>query len=103
MFTTRFEAWVRRHAEALMTVLRRLPVTPNQITVVGTALTFVAAVLTTFGQLRWGGVVLAFAGPFDIFDGALAPPTRRRSAFRPFLDPTPKRSSQGASDPGPVA
>src|SRR5216683_3284628 len=51
MFTTRFEAWVRRHAEALMKALGRLPVTPNQITVVGTLLTFVAAVLTAAAQL----------------------------------------------------
>ena len=58
MFTTRFEAWVRRHAERLMSALGRLPVTPNQITVVGTAFTFLAAVLAAFGQLRWAGVVL---------------------------------------------
>src|SRR5258707_841997 len=45
MFTTRFEDWVRRHAEALMKALGRLPVTPNQITVVGTLLTFVVAAL----------------------------------------------------------
>src|SRR6266571_2243436 len=45
MFTTRFEAWVRRRAEALMAGLGRLPVTPNQITVVGTILTFAAAAL----------------------------------------------------------
>ena len=35
MFTTRFEAWVRRHAEALVTALGRSPLTPNQVTVVG--------------------------------------------------------------------
>ena len=42
MFTTRFEAWVRRQAEALMSALGRIPVTPNQITVIGVLLTFVA-------------------------------------------------------------
>ena len=46
MFTTRFEAWVRRQAEMLMTTLGRIPITPNQITVIGVALTFVAAVRT---------------------------------------------------------
>src|SRR5260370_38206632 len=94
MFTTRFEAWVRRHAEALMTALRRLPVTPNQITVVGTALTFAAAVLTAFGQLRWGGGGLAFAGTFDILDGALARSTGGSSADGPFLDSTLGRYSE---------
>src|SRR6267143_3100939 len=96
MFTTRFEAWVRRHAQALMSALQRLPVTPNQITVFGTLLTFVAAVLTAFGQLRLGGVVLAFAGTFDILDGALARSTGRSYAYGAFLDSTLDRYSEGA-------
>jgi len=95
MFTTRFEAWVRRHAESLMAALGRLPVTPNQITVLGTALTFVAAVLTAGGQLRWGGVVLAFAGTFDILDGALARSTKRSYPYGAFLDSTLDRYSEG--------
>ncbi|HSS95347.1 MAG TPA: CDP-alcohol phosphatidyltransferase family protein [Candidatus Dormibacteraeota bacterium] len=103
MFTTRFEAWVRRHAEALMTALGRLPVTPNQITVVGTALTFVAAVLVGIGQLRWGGVVLAFAGTFDILDGALARSSRRSYPYGAFLDSTLDRYSEGAMYLGLVA
>jgi CDP-diacylglycerol--glycerol-3-phosphate 3-phosphatidyltransferase len=103
MFTTRFEAWVRRHAEALMSALKRLPVTPNQITVVGTGLTFVAAVLTAFGQLRWGGVVLAFAGTFDILDGALARSSGRSYAYGAFLDSTLDRYSEGAMYLGLIA
>ena len=96
MFTTRFEAWVRRHAERLMSALGRLPVTPNQITVVGTLFTFVAAVLVAFGQLLPGGVVLAFAGTFDILDGALARSTRRAYPYGAFLDSTLDRYSEGA-------
>src|SRR5258708_25027213 len=103
MFTTRFEDWVRRHAEALMKALGRLPVTPNQITVVGPLLTFVAAVLTAAGQLRWGGVVLAFAGTFDILDGALARSTRRSYRYGAFLDCTLDRYSEGAMYLGLVA
>src|SRR6266436_10223509 len=96
MFTTRFEAWVRRHAEALMSALGRLPVTPNQITVVGTALTFVAAVLAASGHLLLGGIVLAFAGTFDILDGALARSTGRSYPYGAFLDSTLDRYSEGA-------
>ena len=103
MFTTRFEAWVRRHAEALMTALGRLPVTPNQITVIGTVLTFVAAVLVATGQLLWGGVVLAFAGTFDILDGALARSTRRSYPYGAFLDSTLDRYSEGAMYIGLIA
>jgi CDP-diacylglycerol--glycerol-3-phosphate 3-phosphatidyltransferase len=96
MFTTRFEAWVRRHAERLMSAISRLPVTPNQITVVGTAITFLAALLVAMGQLRWGGVVLAIGGTFDILDGALARSTRRSYPYGAFLDSTLDRYSEGA-------
>jgi CDP-diacylglycerol--glycerol-3-phosphate 3-phosphatidyltransferase len=96
MFTTRFEAWVRRHAERLMSALGRLPVTPNQITVVGTALTFLAAVLVALGHLTWAGVVLAFAGTFDILDGALARSARKSYPYGAFLDSTLDRYSEGA-------
>src|SRR2546428_3894191 len=79
-----------------MTGISQLPVTPNQITVVGTALTFVAAVLTLLGLLTWGGIVLAFAGTFDILDGALARSTRRSYPYGAFLDSTLDRYSEGA-------
>jgi CDP-diacylglycerol---glycerol-3-phosphate 3-phosphatidyltransferase len=96
MFTARFEAWFRRHAEALMASLGRLPFTPNQITVAGMTMTFVAAALTAFGYLKWAGIVLAFAGTFDILDGALARSTRRSYPYGAFLDSTTDRYSEGA-------
>src|SRR6267143_1880429 len=96
MFTTRFEDWVRRRAEVLMSALGRIPVTPNQITVIGVALTFVAAVLTALGQLRWAGVVLIVAGTMDILDGALARSSGRAYPYGAFLDSTLDRYSEGA-------
>ena len=96
MFTTRFEAWVRRQADALMTALRRIPLTPNQITVIGVALTFVAAVLVAFGYLRWAGIVLIVGGTFDILDGALARSSGRAYPYGAFLDSTLDRYSEGA-------
>ena len=79
-----------------MSAIGRIPVTPNQITVIGVALTFVAAVLTAFGYLRWAGVVLIFAGTFDILDGALARSTGRSYPYGAFLDSTLDRYSEGA-------
>lgn len=96
MFTTRFEAWVRRQAEALMKAIGRVPVTPNQVTVIGLALTFAAAVLVAFGHLRWAGVVLIVAGSFDILDGALARTTHASYPYGAFLDSTLDRYSEGA-------
>ena len=96
MFTTRFEAWVRRQAEALVSALGRSPITPNQVTVVGLGLTFLAAGLVAFGHLRWAGVVLIFAGTCDILDGALARSTHASYPYGAFLDPTLDRYSEGA-------
>jgi CDP-diacylglycerol--glycerol-3-phosphate 3-phosphatidyltransferase len=96
VFTTRFQAWVRRNAQRIALQLRRLPVTPNQVTVAGTLLTFVAATLVGFGQLRLGGVVLAISGTFDILDGALARATKRSYPYGAFLDSTFDRYSEGA-------
>jgi len=96
MFTTRFEAWVRRRAEALMSAAGRVPLTPNQVTVVGFCLTVVASGLVAFGQLRWAGVMLIFAGTCDILDGALARSTNAGYPYGAFLDSTLDRYSEGA-------
>ena len=96
MFTTRFQAWVRRNAQRLALFLRRLPITPNQVTVAGTMLTFLAATLAGLGQLRMAGVLLAFSGTFDILDGALARATKRSYPYGAFLDSTLDRYSEGA-------
>src|SRR5438874_6565988 len=79
-----------------MTALGRTPLTPNQVTVVGLALTFLAAGLAAFGQLRWAGVVLIFAGTCDILDGALARSTNAAYPYGAFLDSTLDRYSEGA-------
>src|SRR2546421_11361359 len=79
-----------------MTALGRTPLTPNQVTVVGVGLTFLAAGLVAFGHLRWAGVVLIFAGTCDILDGALARSTNASYPYGAFLDSTLDRYSEGA-------
>jgi CDP-diacylglycerol--glycerol-3-phosphate 3-phosphatidyltransferase len=79
-----------------MKAIGRVPVTPNQVTVIGLALTFVAAGLVAFGHLRWAGVVLIVAGSFDILDGALARSTHASYPYGAFLDSTLDRYSEGA-------
>ncbi|MFI5281515.1 MAG: CDP-alcohol phosphatidyltransferase family protein [Candidatus Dormibacterales bacterium] len=96
MFTTRFEAWVRRRAEGLMSTIGRVPLTPNQVSVVGLLLTFLAAGLIAFGHLLTAGVVLVVAGTCDILDGALARTTHASYPYGAFLDSTLDRYSEGA-------
>jgi CDP-diacylglycerol--glycerol-3-phosphate 3-phosphatidyltransferase len=79
-----------------MSALGRVPLTPNQVTVVGLVLTFAAAILVAFGELRWAGVVLIVAGTCDILDGALARSTHSAYPYGAFLDSTLDRYSEGA-------
>ena len=97
MLTTRFQAWVRRNALRLGLLLGRSPVTPNMVTVAGTLITCVAAVLIGFGNLLGGAIVLAFAGTFDIIDGALARATKRSYPYGAFLDSTMDRVAEAAT------
>jgi CDP-diacylglycerol---glycerol-3-phosphate 3-phosphatidyltransferase len=96
VFTTRFQAWVRRNAQRAAAALAKLPITPNQVTIGGTLLTFAAATLAGFGQLRPAGIVLVISGTFDIVDGALARATKRSYPYGAFLDSTFDRYSEGA-------
>lgn len=96
MFTTRFQRWVRQNALRLGAALGRLGVTPNQITVAGTLVTFVAAALAGLGYLVPAGLVLAFSGTFDILDGAVARATGNAYPYGAFLDSTMDRYSEAA-------
>jgi CDP-diacylglycerol---glycerol-3-phosphate 3-phosphatidyltransferase len=96
VFTTRFQQWVRRRAQAGARWLAKLPITPNQVTVAGMLVVFAAAALVAGGHLLAGGVVLAFGASFDIFDGALARVTKRSYPYGAFLDSTTDRYAEAA-------
>jgi CDP-diacylglycerol---glycerol-3-phosphate 3-phosphatidyltransferase len=95
MFTQKFQAWVRRWAERAVGVFRDSPITPNMLTLFGLLITGVGALLVAMGDLLIGGVVLAFAGLFDIFDGALARASGKVYRYGAFLDSTVDRYSEG--------
>jgi CDP-diacylglycerol--glycerol-3-phosphate 3-phosphatidyltransferase len=95
MFTQKFQAWVRRWAERAVRVFRNSPVTPNMLTLFGLLITAVGALLVAWGLLLPGGIVLAFAGFFDVFDGALARAAGKVYRYGAFLDSTVDRYSEG--------
>jgi CDP-diacylglycerol---glycerol-3-phosphate 3-phosphatidyltransferase len=103
VFTLRFQQWVRRRAQGVAGWLATLPVTPNQVTVAGMLVVFVAAFLVATGHLLAAGIVLAFGGSFDILDGALARVTKRSYAYGAFLDSTTDRYAESAVYVGLVA
>ena len=95
MFTQKFQAWVRRWAQRIVGVFRESPITPNMLTLFGFVITGAGAFLVAINQLLLGGLVLAFAGLFDIFDGALARASGRVYRYGAFLDSTVDRYSEG--------
>jgi CDP-diacylglycerol--glycerol-3-phosphate 3-phosphatidyltransferase len=73
--------------------LWRARLRPNQLTVLGLGVSALAAWAFAEGQLRLGAVLLAVAGLFDFFDGALARRARQETSFGAFLDSVVDRYS----------
>jgi CDP-diacylglycerol--glycerol-3-phosphate 3-phosphatidyltransferase len=94
VFTSRFQAWVRGIALRMMARVSALPVTPNQLTIAGLGITTTAAVLLALDHPFYAGLVLLFAGGFDILDGALARASNRSYAYGAFLDSTTDRYAE---------
>jgi CDP-diacylglycerol--glycerol-3-phosphate 3-phosphatidyltransferase len=94
VFTQRFQDWVRRAARRLVTAIHLRGITPNVLTLTGLAVTVAAAVLIGLGWLIPGGLVLLFAGLFDILDGAVARVTNRVGRYGAFLDSTTDRYAE---------
>ncbi len=85
-----------RAAEPLIRVLSRCPISPNVVTLVGVAVTFVAAWLAAEGRFLPAGLVLGGASLFDLLDGALARATGKISRFGAILDSASDRISEAA-------
>ena len=59
---------------------------PNVLTLIGLVINLYAAVLLGYGQFRWAGAVIIFAGLFDMVDGRVARATNRVTRFGGFFD-----------------
>jgi CDP-diacylglycerol--glycerol-3-phosphate 3-phosphatidyltransferase len=74
--------------------LARSGVTPNTLTVIGLLLSIVTAVVVAQGFLLAAGLLVLFAGIFDMFDGAMARVSNTATTFGAFLDSTLDRYSE---------
>ena len=79
----------------LARLLLRLHVSPNQVTVAGVLLNFLAAGLIVADQPILAGVVYLVAGVLDLLDGVLARLAKMATPFGAFLDSTLDRFSEG--------
>jgi CDP-diacylglycerol--glycerol-3-phosphate 3-phosphatidyltransferase len=96
MISAAIQAWGRRMADRVVGPLRRTPVTPNALTVVGLLLNLITALILAQGWLVAGGFALLFAGLFDMLDGALARVKGAGSTFGAFFDSTLDRLAEAA-------
>jgi CDP-diacylglycerol---glycerol-3-phosphate 3-phosphatidyltransferase len=78
-----------------MKPLSGLGVTPNMLTVIGLLLSILTAIVIAQGNIFVGGLLVLFAGIFDMFDGAMARVRNAATTFGAFLDSTLDRYSEG--------
>ncbi|MGZ3602913.1 MAG: CDP-alcohol phosphatidyltransferase family protein [Ktedonobacterales bacterium] len=95
MFGARIQRAARRFAELVVRPLAALGVTPNMATFLGLLLNGLTAAVIATGHLRIGGLLLLFAGMFDMVDGALARVRDQKTTFGAFFDSTLDRYSEG--------
>jgi CDP-diacylglycerol--glycerol-3-phosphate 3-phosphatidyltransferase len=77
-----------------MKPLAQLGITPNTLTVIGLLLSILTAVVIAQGFLLAGGLLVLFAGIFDMFDGAMARVRNAATTFGAFFDSTLDRYSE---------
>jgi CDP-diacylglycerol---glycerol-3-phosphate 3-phosphatidyltransferase len=94
MLSRRIQQQVRQFVEMIIQPLVRLGVTPNMLTILGLLLSALTAVVLALGFLFAGGLLVLFAGIFDMFDGALARVSHTASVFGAFFDSTLDRYSE---------
>jgi CDP-diacylglycerol---glycerol-3-phosphate 3-phosphatidyltransferase len=91
-------AQVKQSARAVLAPVIRLAMalhlTPNTVTVIGLALTIVAALLIANGLLLVGAALLAIGSVLDAVDGGLARAQGGGTPFGGFLDSTLDRAGE---------
>src|SRR3989441_11989069 len=94
MFSRRIQQRVRQLVALIIQPLARLGVTPNMLTVLGLLFSALTAVTIALGFLFAGGLLVLFAGIFDMFDGAMARVSNTATIFGAFFDSMLDRYSE---------
>ena len=91
-----YKAHLHRLFDPVARLLLHLGARPNHLTVLGLGVSVAAAYVFAAGQLRAGAALLAVAGLFDFFDGAVARLAGSDSDYGAFLDSVVDRYSDVA-------
>src|SRR5713226_139049 len=94
MFSRHIQQRVRQFVTLIMRPLAGLGITPNTLTVLGLLLSILTAFIIAQGWLLAGGLLVLFAGIFDMFDGAMARARNVSTIFGAFFDSTLDRYSE---------
>jgi CDP-diacylglycerol--glycerol-3-phosphate 3-phosphatidyltransferase len=81
----------------LVSALIRAEVSPNAITLLGTAVVIASAWAFAVGAARWGGALYLLSGVVDTLDGAVARARRQTTRFGAFFDSSLDRVGDGAT------
>lgn len=88
-FGRRVDGWVLK----LAPVVARIPLTPDQLTLLGVVASAVVAAAYALGAVQLAGLLLIVAGACDLIDGIVARSQGSESASGSFLDSTMDRVS----------
>ena len=94
MFSRHIQQRVRQIVTMIVGPLAGLGITPNTLTVIGLILSILTAVIIAQGLFLAGGLLVLFAGIFDMFDGAMARARNASTTFGAFFDSTLDRYSE---------
>src|SRR5712692_174292 len=94
MISRHIQQRVRQLVTSIMRPLAGLGITPNTLTVLGLLLSILTAFIIAQGWLFACGLLVLFAGIFDMFDGAMARARNAATTFGAFFDSTLDRYSE---------
>lgn len=94
MFSRLIQFRVKQLVAQLIQPLARVGITPNMLTLIGFLLSGITALVIAQGYMFAGGLLVLFAGIFDMFDGAMARVQNAATSFGAFLDSTLDRYAE---------
>ncbi len=93
--TDRLRVLTAGFIDPIVTLLARLKVSPDLLTILGMLAHGLFAWLIIEGQMRWAGVAVAILAPLDALDGSLARKLNKtQSKFGAFFDSTLDRIAE---------
>ncbi len=95
LLTNLFQGWARTQMRRVAVIFVHTPITPNMLTIFGLFINIGVGLVIANGYLLIGGLLILFAGLFDLLDGALARITNQMTQFGGFLDSALDRYSEG--------